>query len=207
MSTFNKLSKLRTAGTLTLLCGILVGIPLIPTKTPAQTTTSPNCPRLYYEEPWEDLLEPPVGCPPNQEVLSGETTDSTSDAYTTPPTAQSPPLPETRSEILTKIEPYRGQVEVILDNKTNSPVSYQVLGDTAERQLEGGEQVVLRNIPVPATITMYREDGGLLQVMPMPASEDWAESNNLHVTLNEDPTLDDTKGVLRIQEDGNVLLN
>lgn len=213
MLSLSKRLNFKTAGILTLLSSIAIGIPLIPTKTPAQTVAI--CPGLYYEEPWEDILEPPYGCPANEAVLDIEDEEIViidedlvyeEDIALPPTTREVPPLPEVRSDIITTIEPYNGQVEVILDNNTNSIVSYQILGHTGQRWLEDGEQAVLRNVPVPVTITMVREDGGLLQVTPSPADE-WAESNNLHVTLDEDLTLDATKGVLRIQSDGNVLLN
>ena len=213
MLSLSKRLNFKTAGILTLLSSIAIGIPLIPTKAPAQTVAI--CPGLYYEEPWEDILEPPYGCPANEAVLDTEDEEVViidedlvyeEDIALPPTTREVPPLPEVRSDIITTIEPYNGQVEVILDNNTNSIVSYQILGHTGQRWLEDGEQAVLRNVPVPVTITMVREDGGLLQVTPSPADE-WAESNNLHVTLDEDLTLDATKGVLRIQSDGNVLLN
>ncbi len=50
---------------------------------------------------------------------------------------------------------------------------------------------------------MVREDKGLLRVMPMSSGED----GMLTITLDEKTKFDDNKGVLRIQEDGQVFLN
>ncbi len=50
---------------------------------------------------------------------------------------------------------------------------------------------------------MVRQDEGLLDVIPVSASE----PGMLDVTLNEASNLDDNQGVLRIQEDGQVFLN
>lgn len=113
-----------------------------------------------------------------------------------------PPLPEERSQPVASIMPMNGTATVQLTNNTNAIVTYEVIGDTQRRVLRGGEQATLRGISLPATITAVRQDDGLLRMAPVRAME-----GMLEVSLDEETTLDDNQGVLRIQEDGQVLLN
>jgi uncharacterized protein YsxB (DUF464 family) len=114
-----------------------------------------------------------------------------------------PPLPEERAPVVANVMPMNGMVSVKLKNNTNAIVSYEAVGHTQRRFLPGGEEVVLQNLPTPVTITMVRQDEGLLEVMPVSASE----QGLLEVGLDEETTLDSNQGVLRIQRDGQVFLN
>lgn len=97
-----------------------------------------------------------------------------------------------------------GKVNVKLKNNTNALIIYEAIGYTQRRALLGGEEIVLRNLPTPATITMVRKDDGFLEVIPVRTSE----QNLLEVSLDENATpLDKNQGVLRIQTDGQVFLN
>ncbi len=100
------------------------------------------------------------------------------------------------------VQPANGTVDVTLRNNTNAIVSYEALGHTQRRFLPGGEGVVLQNLPTPVTITMVRQDQGLLKVIPASPQE-----GMLEVSLQEETTLDDNQGALRIQDDGKVFLN
>jgi hypothetical protein len=81
-------------------------------------------------------------------------------------------------------------------------VTYQVVGDTDQRTLAGDSDVTLQNIETPVTVTFVREDKGLLKVTPQAASE-----GLLEVTLDETTNLDEGKGTMRVQQDGQVFLN
>ena len=121
---------------------------------------------------------------------------------TNPPVT--PPLPANRSQAVAKVMPMDGNVEVRVKNNTNAIVTYEAVGHTQRRVLQGGEQTVLRNLPVPVTVTFVRQDDGFVQVMPMSASKDGV----LEVALDEDANpRDRNQGVLRIQKDGQVFLN
>lgn len=76
-------------------------------------------------------------------------------------------------------------------------------GHTESRMLAGKAEIVLHNLPTPLTVTMVREDGGLLKVIPMSSSE----KGMLAVTMDETSNFDGNQGVLRIQPDGQVFLN
>lgn len=98
--------------------------------------------------------------------------------------------------------PMAGSVDVKLKNNTNALVTYEAIGQTGRRSLPGGEEVVLRNLPVPVTITTVRQDNGLVDVVPVSS-----QKGLLEVSLNESKDLDNNAGALRIQKDGQVFLN
>ena len=99
--------------------------------------------------------------------------------------------------------PINGMVSVKLKNNTNAPISYEAVGHTERRFLAGGEEIVLQGLPTPVTVTMVRQDEGLLDVVPISTSD----AGMLEVSLDEARNLDDNQGVLRIQRDGQVFLN
>lgn len=80
-------------------------------------------------------------------------------------------------------------------------MSYQVVGDTQERTLPGQTNITLQALKIPATITFYRQDRGLLRVRPQ------ASPGLLSVTFTETTDLGADKNVLMIQESGSVFLN
>lgn len=185
-------------------------LPLTAYAVPKRPNPKRNpCPKIYYEEPYNSKLIVPAGCTPNAATTrwkqTGEAVDQSINVV--PPVTNvkpiQPPLPEDRANAIATIKPIAGKVSVVLKNDTNARISYQALKHTQVRYLEGGEEVVLRDIPTPATITMVREDRGLLRVIPMSTEED----GMLTVTLDEKTTFDNNQGVLRIQEDGDVFLN
>lgn len=115
-----------------------------------------------------------------------------------------PPLPENRSQAIAKVMPMNGAVSVKLKNNTNAIVTYEAVGFTQRRVLPGGGEIVLRNLPVPVTVTFTRQDDGFVEVVPVSVSEDGV----LEVGLDEDANpRDSNQGVLRIQKDGQVFLN
>lgn len=95
-----------------------------------------------------------------------------------------------------------GKVDVRLKNNTNALVTYEAVGHTQRRTLAGGEETVLQGLPTAVTITMVRQDRGLLDVIPT-----FTQQGLLEVSLDEDKSLDDNQGTLRIQSDGQVFLN
>ncbi|MEA5598521.1 hypothetical protein [Rivularia sp. UHCC 0363] len=204
----------RNIGTLKkVLSGFAILIPFLPLTAlaiPARPNPKRNpCPKIYYEEPYNNKIIVPAGCTPNAATTrwkqTGQAVDQSLNAI--PPVTNvkpiQPPIPENRASAVATIKPMMGKVSVTLKNDTNARISYQVLTHTEVRYLEGGKEVVLRDIPAPATITMVREDKGLLRVMPMSGKED----GMLTVSLDEKTTPDNDQGVLRIQADGDVFLN
>ncbi|GBE95296.1 hypothetical protein [Nostoc cycadae] len=97
-----------------------------------------------------------------------------------------------------------GKVNVKLINDTGAKVTYQVIGDTEARSLEGKSNVMLQGISAPVTVTFQREDGGLLLVTPQASAE---QPGMLEVTLNEATDLAQDTKAMRIQQNGSVFLN
>ncbi|WP_414621295.1 hypothetical protein [Calothrix sp. CCY 0018] len=196
-----------------LLSGFAVLIPFLPLAAfavPKRPNPKRNpCPKIYYEEPYNNKILVAAGCPPNAATerwnKTGQAVDQSINvvAPVTSVKPVQPPLPENRANAIATIKPMMGKVSVMLKNDTNARISYQAVTHTQVRYLEGGEEVTLQDIPIPVTITMVREDKGLLRVMPMSTEED----GMLTVTLDEETKFDDNQGVLRIQEDGQVFLN
>lgn len=119
------------------------------------------------------------------------------------PTGALPPLPENRAEPIATVMPVNGQIDVRLRNDTNALITYEAVSFTQRRTLAAGETIVLQDLPTPVTITMVRQDRGLLDVSAVSSSE----SGTLEVTLDEAQNLDDNQGVLRVQSNGQVFLN
>ena len=117
--------------------------------------------------------------------------------------ASVPPLPEERSEPVAMVMPMDGQVSVMLKNNTNALITYEAVGHTQRRYLQGGEETTLQGLPLPLTLTMVRQDDGFIEVVPVTS-----ESGMLEISLDEETEpLDENQGVVRIQEDGQVFVN
>ncbi len=156
---------------------LVVGLILLSSATSAQMENLPAKDNSLYEEKPEQV--PPVA-----------------------PTPSSTPLPEKQIKASATINPSDETVDIQLKNQTNVPITYQVIGHTGQEQIEKNQEVMLKDIPLPATVTLVREDQGLLKVIPMSSDTD-----RLNVILEEDPSFDSVQGSIRIQPDGQVFLN
>lgn len=112
------------------------------------------------------------------------------------------PSPEQQQRPAGNLELNNGQVAVKLINKTAALISYEVIGDTAQRQLSGKSEVNLQNLRPPVSITFRRDDGGLLQARPRVV-----KSGVLELILIEAPNLDLDKSSLSIEATGLIFLN
>ena len=206
--------KKKKLGTLKkVLSGFAIVIPFLPLAAfavPARPNPKRNpCPKIYYEEPYNNKVIVPAGCTPNAATQrwkkTGQAVDQSLDVVSPVTNVKpiQPPVPENRANAVATIKPMMGKVSVMLKNDTNARISYQAVTYTEVRYLEPGKEVTLSDLPTPVTITMVREDKGLLRVMPMSAKED----GMLTVNLDEKTKFDNNQGVLRIQEDGDVFLN
>ncbi len=65
-----------------------------------------------------------------------------------------------------------------------------------------GESAMLQGIALPTTITIVRPDNGLLDI-----SASSSEAGMLEISLMPEASLDNTQGVIRIREDGQVFVN
>ncbi|PMB44947.1 hypothetical protein CEN39_27665 [Fischerella thermalis CCMEE 5201] len=191
--------------------GLLIGLPIIPFAASAAPSSVLNpCPRIFYEEPHNNRVLVPEGCPPNAATLRlrGQRGVVVQPRILVEPgglpvNRQTIPAPETRQNAIANITPTAGTVDVRLKNNTNARISYQAIAYTQPRILAGGEEYVLQDLPTPVTVTMVREDGGFIQAQPIPTSEEGV----LAITLDETANFSNSDTALRIQRDGQVFLN
>lgn len=195
---------------------LLIGLSSMSQSAVAQQQTSKvnPCPSIFYEEPHRNRVLVPEGCPANAATLRYRGQQQFTNAQNpiivisvypvngSRSTVIQPPFPESRQSASAIVKPTSGIVNVKLKNNTNAGISYQVVGHTQPRFLIDGQEFVLRNLPTPVTITVVREDGGLLKVIPVSTSK-----GMLSVSLDETSNFDNSQGVLRIQKDGQVFLN
>ncbi|MBD2344519.1 hypothetical protein [Anabaena subtropica] len=272
-------SKLRKSTELfSAVCGgLLIGISAIPQSVSAQQpvyqqpTVQPSsqvnpCPRIFYEQPHNNRVAVPQGCPPNaftQRLIEqgllpqssvpatptadqirlgvGGETDSPlnpnprifreapygrsqrglqtegfyqpgvqpSQQSIAPGVGQSTvpvsplPLPSQQQSPSTRIAVASGRVSVRLINDSGANVTYQVIGDTAPRSLQGRSDVTLQGLTAPVTVTFQREDGGLLEATPQPSTQ----SGVLELRLRETTDVGQDRTALRIENNGSVFLN
>ncbi|MBD2595355.1 hypothetical protein H6G74_13590 [Nostoc spongiaeforme FACHB-130] len=167
------------------------------------------CPRIYYEEPFNSRNVVPQGCPPNafsqgQGNISSQGVPVSPQVSTGETTTTQTPSPSQQQTPSATIALANGKVDVKLINDTGAKVTYQVIGDTEARSLEGKSNVMLQGISAPVTVTFQREDGGLLLVTPQAST---TQPGMLEVTLNEATDLSQDTKAMRIQQNGSVFLN
>ena len=212
-----RFNKPRLAGTL--FGSLLIGLSATAPKAQAQPTGLNQCGGIFYEEPYNSRTLVPEGCPPNAYTQQqGQPPGVSSEVEPLPSNPNEPlaplpddadtpasvsPLPEERSEPIAVVMPMDGQVNVTLKNNTNALITYEAVGHTQRRYLQGGKETILQGLPLPVTLTMVRQDDGFIQVMPVSS-----ESGMLEISLDEDQEpLDKNQGTVRIQEDGQVFIN
>ena len=141
----------------------------------------------------EPGVSPTTAAPANQTLTPGSRNTSTTQT----------PLPSQQQAPNTTIALANGTVNVRLINDTAANVTYQVIGDTAPRSLQGKSYVTLQRLQAPVTVTFEREDGGQLIVTPQPSSE----SGSLEVRFKEATNAAQGRSTMRIERNGSVFLN
>jgi hypothetical protein len=187
-----------------LLAPFSIAIASITLPAMAQTTSLTNpCPKIYYEEPYNQLLVLPASCPPNAATASQNQQSRlpAPNSSTMPVDTMPQLLPGTEPAPIATVSLQSGRVTVQLKNTVNTPITYQAIGHTEERTLGPRSEVTLQDLPTPVTITFLRSDSGLLQVAPMANTE----PGNLMLMLNEATGLNDSQASIRIQTTGSVL--
>ena len=183
--------------------GSLTGMVAFSSISAAAPTSGVNpCPSIYYEEPYNKLLVVPQGCPPN--AMIPQLVDQQTAVPTSPSVKSTmpnePPLAEDQQPVLATIVPQMGNVNVFLKNATNTPITYQVLGNTQQRTLAARGEIMLKALPVPVTVTFLRSDGGLVNALPIANSQPGV----LDLTLNGARGLIDSQTTVRIMSNGKV---
>jgi hypothetical protein len=115
--------------------------------------------------------------------------------------SQLPPI-RSRQEVVATLGTVSGPVNVVVQNDSQADITYQVIGDTEPRDLAGGEEAELTGLQVPITLSFYRNGGGLIN----PSVEVSPDSDRIHLHLNTADTLDNDRGVMVVEESGNIYL-
>lgn len=165
----------------------------------AGSATNPN-PGIFNEAPYNRSQG---GLQPRNSGQPGTTLPSVTPSTQTPGDQSVTPLPSQQQSPSARIAVANGRVNVRLVNDTAAKITYQVIGDTAPRSLEGKSDVTLQGLTAPVTVTFQREDGGLLQATPQTSTE----SGQLEVRLDETTNQGQDRRSLRIENNGSVFLN
>lgn len=99
------------------------------------------------------------------------------------------------------VKAINGQFNIRLMNSTNTEITYELVGHTNQRQLTGNTNFLLQDLAMPVTITVLREDGGLVRVTPKPAAP-----GILELRLDEALNLDQDRRAVRVREGGSLLI-
>jgi hypothetical protein len=113
------------------------------------------------------------------------------------------PDPETQFTPRARVWLSSDRVTITLINRTYAKISYQAVGDTQPRTLEGRQSVTLRSLRVPVTLTFDRQDAGLLDITPKQSE---ASPEALEVTLDAATNLNADGTTMRVEKNGSVFL-
>lgn len=114
------------------------------------------------------------------------------------------PLPEERQLPDARVTPSsQGLISITLINRINSAITFEVIDDTDQRRLAGDRVTQLRNLSLPITLTLHREDGGLLRIL----TRQQGPANSLEVYLDAEIDLGQDRSTITVERNGAVFLN
>jgi hypothetical protein len=111
------------------------------------------------------------------------------------------PAPEAQFIPKARVTLKGDRVNVVLVNKTNAAITYQAIGDTQVRTLQGRGTITLQGLRVPTTLTLRRQDFGLLQVTPTEKSP-----GTIEVVLDTNTNLATDGITMQLEQNGSVFL-
>ena len=115
--------------------------------------------------------------------------------------AQPMPLPQNVQIPVAYVLPGNSPVAVEIINRTNTAITYEAIGETRDRTLSGGEEVMLMDLQIPLTVTFERPDGGLIQAQP-----EIIAPGEIRIYLSEANNLDSDISNMRIDTNGSMYL-
>ncbi|NJR50301.1 MAG: hypothetical protein HC780_12760 [Leptolyngbyaceae cyanobacterium CSU_1_3] len=125
------------------------------------------------------------------------------------PTAQktqptiSPPYPDQQFVPQARVALTGDRINVMLRNNTYASITYQVIGDTKPRTLAGRSTVMLQRLKMPLTLTLDRQDAGLLKVTSKVMAK---MDNTVEFGLDTTTDLSTDATTLRIEKTGSVFI-
>ena len=175
----------------------LVTIGKTPSQSSVKLTSALNPhPNIFQEAPYNSLLmllalqTKQVETQVKPDAESQETNQSVDK-----------PWSEAQENRKALVKAINGQFNIRLTNTTNTEVTYELVGHTNQRQLTGNTNFLLQDIAMPVTVTVLREDGGLIRVTPIPAAP-----GILELKLDEALNLDQDRRAVRVREGGSLLI-
>ena len=188
---------------------VLIGLPLVviapsgsanpKTANLSQTSALNPYPSIFAEAPYN-----------RSQIMLGKSLSlakqvqkpANSDAENpTPSQNEVKPWSESQENRKALVKAINGQFDIRLRNLTNTEVTYELVGHTNQRQLTGNTNYLLENLAMPVTVTVLREDGGLVRVTPKPIAP-----GILELRLDEALNLDQDRRAVRVREGGSLLI-
>jgi hypothetical protein len=187
---------------------VLIGLPLVAiaqavsaspkTANVSQTSALNPYPSIFAESPYN-----------RSQIVLGESLRLTkqvqkptnSDAENQTPKSEVKPWSESQENRKALVKAINGQFDIRLRNLTNTEVTYELVGHTNQRQLTGNTNYLLQNLAMPVTVTVLREDGGLVRVTPKPIAP-----GILELRFDEALNLDQDRRAVRVREGGSLLI-
>jgi hypothetical protein len=117
--------------------------------------------------------------------------------------AISPPYPDQQFVPKARIALTGDRVNVMLRNNTYAPITYQAIGDTKPRTLAGRATVMLQGLKMPLTLTLDRQDAGLLKVTSKVMTK---MDNTVEFAMDTTTDLGADATTLRIEKTGSVFM-
>ena len=172
---------------------------LSPTTTLSQTSVLNPHPSIFAQAPYN-----------RSQLMLGESLrlakqvqkPADSDAENQKPSQREvKPWSEAQENRKALVKAINGQFNIRLRNLTNTEVTYELVGHTNQRQLTGNKNFMLEDLAMPVTVTVLREDGGLIRVTPKPVAP-----GILELRLDEALNLDQDRRAVRVREGGSLLI-
>ena len=98
--------------------GLLIGLPVTSQAAPAASSQVNPCPKIFYQEPYDDTVRVPQGCTPNSltQSLGGQQSPLLPPVSSQINTPRQQPLPEERSQTTSRVMPVGSTVNEGLKN-------------------------------------------------------------------------------------------
>jgi hypothetical protein len=129
------------------------------------------------------------------------TSGSIAPAFAQSTTPATTPAPETQFTPRAQVQLNGDRVNITLINLTNAAITYQAIGDTEIRTLPGRGTVALQGLKVPTTLTLDRQDSGLLNITTKEKAP-----GTIEVTLDATTDLAIDSPTMRVESNGSVFL-
>jgi hypothetical protein len=169
-----------------------------PIASNSATVLNPN-PSVFSESPYNRLSL--LLADSSQATKQAQMPASDDTETQAPSEPEIKPRSEAQENRIALVKAVNGQFKIRLVNYTNTAITYELVGHTNQRQLTANTSFMLQDLAMPVTVTVLREDGGLVKVTPRPAAP-----GILELRLDEALNLDQDRRAVRVREGGSLLV-